>query len=87
MFHNHADEYYQNNPEGWEILSQKVTEVLEQGGDQYELIVPMKYEDGSTYWVKLFSYFTEEYIDGFRTSYTVMTDVTELVQTKTSRRC
>lgn len=82
LFHNHADEYYQNNPEGWEILSQKVTEVLEQGGDQYELIVPMKYEDGSTYWVKLFSYFTEEYIDGFRTSYTVMTDVTELVQTK-----
>lgn len=34
------------------------------------------------YWVKLFSYFTEEYIDGCRTSYTVMTDVTELVKTK-----
>ena len=82
LFHNHPDEYYRNNPEGWEILTQKVNEVLVQGGDQYELIVPMKYEDGSTYWVKLFSYFTEEYIDGFRTSYTVMTDVTELVQTK-----
>lgn len=82
LFHNHPDEYYRNNPEGWELLTQKVNEVLTQGGDQYELIVPMKYEDGSTYWVKLFSYFTEEYIDGCRTSYTVMTDVTELVQTK-----
>ena len=82
LFHNHPDEYYRNNPEGWELLTQKVNEVLTQGGDQYELIVPMKYEDGSTYWVKLFSYFTEEYIDGCRTSYTVMTDVTELVKTK-----
>lgn len=42
----------------------------------------MKYEDGSSYWVKLFSYFTDEYINGIRTSYTVMTDVTELVQMK-----
>lgn len=82
LFHNHPDEYYRNNPEGWALLTQKVNEVLTRGGDQYELIVPMKYEDGSTYWVKLFSYFTDEYIDGFRTSYTVMTDVTELVQTR-----
>lgn len=82
LFHNHADEYYSNNPEGWEMLAQKVMETLEQGRDQYELIVPMKYEDGTSYWVKLFSYFTDEYIDGIRTSYTVMTDVTELVQVK-----
>ena len=82
LFHNHPDEYYANNPEGWELLTQRVNEVLSQGGDQYELIVPMKYPDGSSYWVKLFSYFTSEYIDGFRVSYTVMTDVTELVQMK-----
>lgn len=82
LFHNHADEYYSNNPEGWELLTHKVMSVLAQGGDQYELIVPMKYEDGTSYWVKLFSYFTDEYIDGIRTSYTVMTDVTELVQVK-----
>ena len=82
LFHNHADEYYRNNPEGWELLSAKVASVLENGGDQYEMIVPMKYEDGSSYWVKLFSYFTDEYIDGYRTSYTVMTDVTELMQMK-----
>ncbi len=82
LFHNHADEYYRNNPEGWELIASKVMEVLEEGGDQYEIIVPMKYEDGSSYWVKLFSYFTDEYIGGFRTSYTVMTDVTELVRMK-----
>ena len=42
----------------------------------------MKYEDGSSYWVKLVSFFTDQYVDGYRTSYTVMTDVTELVQTR-----
>lgn len=82
LFHNRPDEYYRNNPEGWEMLTSKVTEVLENGRDQYDLIVPMKYEDGSSYWVKLFSYFTDEYVDGYRISYTVMTDVTALVQMK-----
>lgn len=82
LFHNHADEYYANNPEGWDLLTRKVTSVLEKGEDKYEMIVPMKYEDGSSYWVKLVSFFTDEYVDGYRTSYTVMTDVTELVQTK-----
>lgn len=80
LFHNHPDEYFQNNPEGWAILTQKVMSTMERGGDRYEAILPMKYEDGSTYWVKLYNYFTDEYIDGYRASYTVMTDVTELVQ-------
>ena len=82
LFHNHADEYYRNNPEGWEMLANKVQSVLERGEDQYELIIPMKYKDGTGYWVKVFSYFTDEYINGIRTSYTVMTDVTELVHMK-----
>ena len=82
LFHNHPDEYYANNPEGWAMLTEKVMTTLEQGKDKYEAIIPMKYEDGSTYWVKLYNYFTDEYIDGYRTSYTVMTDVTELVQMK-----
>lgn len=80
LFHNHADEYYKNNPEGWALLTEKVMSTLEQGGDKYEAIIPMKYENGSSYWVKVYNYFTDEYIDGYRASYTVMTDVTELVQ-------
>ena len=32
--------------------------------------------------LKLVSFFTDQYVDGYRTSYTVMTDVTELVQTR-----
>ena len=82
LFHNHPDEFYHNNPEGWELLTSKVASVLENNGDGYEAIVPMKYEDGSSYWVKLVSFFTDEYIDGYRVSYTVMTDVTELVRTR-----
>ena len=82
LFHNHPDEFFANNPEGWELLTSKVEAVLKNNGDGYEAIVPMKYEDGSSYWVKLVSFFTDEYIDGFRISYTVMTDVTELMRTK-----
>ena len=87
LFHNHPDEFYRNNPEGWELLTNKVTSVLENDGDGYEAIVPMKYEDGSSYWVKLVSFFTDEYIDGYRVSYTVMTDVTDLSGPGTSWRC
>lgn len=82
LFHNHPDEYYQNNPEGWEQLTATVADVLENGKDQYDIITRMKHEDGSSFWVKLFSYFTDEYIDGYRSTYTVMMDVTELVQMK-----
>ena len=82
LFHNHPDEFYRNNPDGWELLTNKVTSVLENDGDGYEAIVPMKYEDGSSYWVKLVSFFMDEYIDGYRVSYTVMTDVTDLVRTR-----
>ena len=82
LFHNHPDEFFANNPEGWELLTTKVEAVLKNNGDGYEAIVPMKYEDGSSYWVKLVSFFTDEYIDGYRISYTVMTDVTELMRTK-----
>lgn len=82
LFHNHPDEYYQNNPEGWEQLTATVADVLENGKDQYDIITRMKHEDGSSFWVKLFSYFTDEYINGYRSTYTVMMDVTELVQMK-----
>ena len=37
-------------------LTSKVEAVLKNNGDGYEAIVPMKYEDGSSYWVKLVSF-------------------------------
>lgn len=55
LFHNHPDEYYQNNPEGWEQLTATVADVLENGKDQYDIITRMKHEDGSSFWVKLFT--------------------------------
>ena len=45
LFHNHPDEFFANNPEGWELLTSKVEAVLKNNGDGYEAIVPMKYED------------------------------------------
>lgn len=42
----------------------------------------MLYPNGEKYWVKLKSVYTDEYIDGCRVSYTTMTDITEMMQTR-----
>ena len=81
-FHNHPDEYFKNNPEGWNSLVEKVTTTLQNHQNGYTVYVPMKYPDGSTFWVKVQSTFIDEYIDGYQVSYTTMTDVTELMQMK-----
>lgn len=81
-FHNHADEYFKNNPEGWKTVVEKVKDALRSGEDRYEAYVPMKYPDGTTFWVKMQAAFTDEYIDGCRVAYTTMTDVTEMMKVK-----
>ena len=50
------------------------------GKTSYELFVPLKLPDGSTNWVKMTGFFTDEYQDGMQLAYTTMVDVTELMQ-------
>ncbi len=42
--------------------------------------MPLKIPDGSTRWVKMVGFFTEEYQDGRQLAYTTMVDVTDLMQ-------
>ena len=50
------------------------------GEDSFGAYLPMKLPDGSSRWVKLVGFFTNEYQDGKQLAYTTMIDVTELLQ-------
>ena len=79
LFENRPDKFYQNDPENWKILVAKVADAIAKGG--YQFIGRMRHKSGRMMWVRLSSIFTEEMVDGYRVSYTVMADVSELQQT------
>lgn len=81
-FHNHPDEFFANNPEGWQIITEKVRASIANRENSCTAYIPMLYPNGEKYWVKLKSVYTDEYIDGCRVSYTTMTDITEMMQTR-----
>ena len=81
-FHNHPDEFFANNPEGWQIITEKVRASIANRENSCTAYIPMFYPNGEKYWVKLKSVYTDEYIDGCRVSYTTMTDITEMMQTR-----
>lgn len=79
-FHNHCDEYFKTNEGSWEKIHSRIEEMYAAGKTSYELFVPLKLPDGSTNWVKMTGFFTDEYQDGMQLAYTTMVDVTELMQ-------
>ena len=79
-FHNHCDEYFMDNLETWDILCNKIDNMSAAGEDSFETYLPLKLPDGSSRWVKLVDFFTNEYQDGIQMAYTTMIDVTELLQ-------
>ncbi|WP_303175048.1 EAL domain-containing protein [uncultured Desulfovibrio sp.] len=81
LFENRPDKFYQNDPENWKILVAKVADAIAKGASGYHFIGRMRHKSGRMMWVKLENVFTDEMIDGYRVSYTVMADVSELQQT------
>lgn len=84
-FHNHCDEYFKTNEGSWEKIHSRIEEMYAAGKTSYELFVPLKLPDGSTNWVKMTGFFTDEYQDGMQLAYTTMVDVTELMQISRKR--
>lgn len=80
LYHNQCDVYFREDPEGWEILVKKVTEAIEKGDKKYELFVPMRRKDGSKIWTKIMATFTDETYNGYPISYSVITNVDEMMQ-------
>ncbi|MEJ6465432.1 GGDEF and EAL domain-containing protein [Fusobacterium ulcerans] len=76
-YHNHCDEYYKDDPEDWNILTNLVKETLEMNKKSYECIARIRHKNGKKLWVKLIGNLTNEVKDGFLISYTIMTDISK----------
>lgn len=82
LYHNRPDLFYKNDPDDWEELSKVVIDTIQKGKNRYETIVRMRHKNGQRLWIKVIGNFTDEYVNGYRISYSVMMDITELMQNK-----
>lgn len=81
LFHNQPDLYYKEYQDLWNVLGQKVYEAIENKADGYELVTQMPVKGGMK-WIKLTSTFTTQLLNGVPMSYTVMTDVEDIMQAR-----
>ncbi|MCC8171330.1 MAG: response regulator [Parabacteroides sp.] len=79
-YHNQCDKYFRDDPEAWDTIVKKVTETLAKGEKKYELFVQMKRKDGSKIWTKIMATFTDQIYNGYPISYSVITNVDEMMQ-------
>lgn len=82
LFKNRPDLYYANDLEGWEELALTVMDAIKNKQNGYSYIGRMKHKDGRKIWVHLVAHFIDEFIDGYQVSYSVMTDISDLMQNK-----
>ena len=61
-------------------------ETLESGEKSYNLVTRMQRKHNGNHhdymWVRLNAYLTDEYVDGYQVSYSVMTDITDVMDMK-----
>lgn len=78
-YHNLPSEYYANDPEEFRKLSEVVIDALENNRGGFTYICHLPQKDGKYVWTRMVATFADEYIDGCQVSYTVMTDINDLV--------
>lgn len=81
-FHNRPDLYYQYHhyEDELEKIRGATINALENGQSEYRVITRMPIKGGGHLWVRMNGIFTEETVNGVPISYTVITDVDDLVQ-------
>lgn len=79
LFQNRPDLYFANYETAWHILGEKVKTALANGDNGYEVYIQMPVK-GGVKWVKLVATFTNQLYNGIPISYTVMTDVEDMMQ-------
>ncbi|MCQ5143833.1 hypothetical protein [Enterocloster bolteae] len=89
LFHNKPALYYVNDyldihdEKLWMQLSAKVVETLESGERSYNLAMRMRRKHNGNHhdyiWMRLIAYLTDEYVDGYQVCYSVMTDITDVM--------
>lgn len=81
LFHNRPDLYFKGHEEAWNFLGQKVYDAIANNSYGYEAIMKMPVKGGER-WTKLTSRFTDQLQNGVPISYTVMTDIEDIMQAK-----
>ncbi len=79
-FHNRPDLYYANHQKEWNELAAAVTNTIRNKQSGYNLVTTMPRKNGSHIWVNISNVFADEYVDGYQVSYTVITDIDDLVR-------
>ena len=79
-FHNRPDLYYANHQKEWNELATAVTDTIRNRQSGYNLVTTMPRKNGSHIWVNISNVFADEYVDGYQVSYTVITDIDDLVR-------
>lgn len=80
VFQNRPDLYYAQDPERWEQLATTVTNALANNQNGYKLVAPMRKKNGDSVWVQISTAFADEYVNGYRVAYTVMTNIDDVVK-------
>lgn len=82
LFHNQCDTYFTDNIEDWHDIVQCVTNMIEEGRTTYDYIGRMKHKNGTLMWVQLHGSLTKEVHDGYTICFTVMTNITDIMETR-----
>ncbi|QCT72669.1 putative bifunctional diguanylate cyclase/phosphodiesterase [Eubacterium maltosivorans] len=80
LFHNRPDIYFNQNPEDWSAIVEKVAAAAGAGHTSYEAMARMYHKSGRAMWIKMVGVFTDEVVDGCPVAYTVMTDMTDYIE-------
>mgnify|MGYP003275708018 CR=1 FL=1 len=81
-FHNRPDLFYKDDPDEWNQLCIAVMDALEKNKGGYEHIGRMRHKNGTKLWIRITAVFIDEYVNGTQISYSIMTDMTSIMQTK-----
>lgn len=79
-FHNQCDLFFADSPDAWNTVVDAVMRAVEEERNGYEVYVQMKRKNGSMIWTKITATFTNEIHNGYPISYTVITNVDEMMQ-------
>lgn len=87
LFHGRPDIYYQYHhyEEELEIINQAVSSAIQEGRRSVSTVTRMPVKGGGHVWVRMNSTFTDELYQGIPISYTVITDITDLVGIRQER--
>ena len=82
LFQNRPDLYYADDPEEWAELTKAVMDAITQHKKRYNYIGRMRHKSGRKIWIRLVGTLIDEYVDDVQIAYSVMMDISDMMQDK-----